>query len=238
MLERIFYFIMVPMVYLAFAIFIFGSISAILKIVFTKKHKGTLEIFTGKKASMISVFSDTFFMPTIKKDNFVFWFFLIIYHIAFISLIISHLDIHPAINIMNSETNHMIGYGIVGLVLTISTIYFIFRRLKAPVRNISNFGDFLVLLLLLFLFLSGDIISWANSWGENGFVLEKSSFAEYFAILTSFSFEDPREVLDGSHYIVVVVHVFLANLFLILFPFTKFIHTFFSIALNKIKRGL
>ena len=80
-------------------------------------------------------------------------------------------------------------------------------------------------------------MSWSNSWGASGFVLEKSDFANYMKILISFSFADPYPVLESSHYFHVVIHIFLANIFLIVFPFTKFIHTFFAMILNRIRRG-
>lgn len=97
-------------------------------------------------------------------------------------------------------------------------------------------ADYLLLLLLLFIFLLGDMISWGNSWTVNGFVMTKADFKNYFGILSSFSFADPRTVLHGSHYHFVVLHVFLAELFMMILPFTKIVHTFFSLPLNILRR--
>ena len=131
----------------------------------------------------------------------------------------------------------MLGYGAVGVALTVSVVYFLLRRFRSPVREISVSGDFIILILLLFIILTGGIMSWSNSWGENGFVLEKVDFGNYMNILVDFSFENRHSQLDSSHYFLVVFHVFLANIFLMVFPFTKFIHTFFAMALNRIRRG-
>lgn len=237
MLDKVFYFIMVPMVYTAIVIFLAGLIYSIIRIIGSPKHPSTLQIFPKSNPSGIKAMGDTFLMPTIRKDKPMLWIFLILYHTAFFFLILGHLDLFPQINLMEAGSKHMVGYGAVGVVLTVSTIYFLFRRFRSPVKDISVMGDFLVLILLLFIFLTGDIMSWSNSWGENGFVLEKVDFRNYMKILSSFSFEDPKEVLVSSHYFHVVFHVFLANIFLMIFPFTKFIHTFFSMALNRIRRG-
>ena len=45
MLDKIFYFIMVPMVYAAFAIFIIGIIYSVVKVLTNRKHPSTLQIF-------------------------------------------------------------------------------------------------------------------------------------------------------------------------------------------------
>ncbi|HCO48289.1 MAG TPA: hypothetical protein DIT55_02160, partial [Spirochaetaceae bacterium] len=88
----------------------------------------------------------------------------------------------------------------------------------------------------LFTFLLGDMISWGNSWTANGFVMTKADFRNYFGILSSFSFADPRTVLHGSHYHFIVLHVLFAELFMIILPFSKIVHTFFSLPLNILRR--
>jgi nitrate reductase gamma subunit len=80
------------------------------------------------------------------------------------------------------------------------------------------------------------MISWGNSWTANGFVMTKADFSLYFGSLAHFTFADPRKVLHGSHYHFVVLHVLLANLFLLILPFTKIAHAFFSIPLNAVRR--
>ena len=91
------------------------------------------------------------------------------------------------------------------------------------------FSDYLLLLLLLFLFLFGDMMSWGNSWSAHGFVMTKQDFAKYFDGLVRFTFADPRAVLHGSHYHFAVIHVLLAEIFFVVLPFSKIMHTFFSV---------
>ena len=237
MLNKIFYLVMVPMVYLAVLVFIAGIIITLLRIGRAPKHKTTLKVFSKGKRSPLQVVKDTLFMPSVRQDKPVLWVFLMLYHLAFLLLMLGHLDLIPGIHLMEKDSPHMVGYGAVGVVLTLALVYFLLRRFRSPVREISTMGDYLILLLLLFTFLSGVIMSLSNSWGENGFVLEKSDFRDYFDILIHFSFADPVEILSGSHYFHVVIHVFLANLFMMIFPFTKFVHTFFGMVVNKIRRG-
>ncbi len=236
MLDKLFYFIMVPMVYIAFATFFVGIGFTLMRVLRAPRPSSTVPIFPKSK-NKLAAFNDTFLMPTIRRDKPVFWVFLILYHLAFLLLIIGHLDLIPGIKFMDPSSKHMFGNGIVGLVVTVSAIYFLWRRFRSPVREISVSGDYLILLLLILIFLTGGIMSWSNSWGASGFVLEKSDFANYMKILISFSFADPYPVLESSHYFHVVIHIFLANIFLIVFPFTKFIHTFFAMILNRIRRG-
>lgn len=237
MFDKIAYFIMVPMVYFSFFVFIMGILFQILRIARAPKQTFTLQIFPYKKPSTLRALGDTLLIPAIRKDKPLFWVFLILFHVAFFLVVLSHVDLIPGINIMDPQSNHMIGYGIVGVVLLVSVVFFLFRRFRTPVREISVTGDYLILFLLLFIILTGGMMSWSNSWGENGFVLEKSDFSNYIKTLVSFTFQNPYETLESSHYFHVVIHVFLANLFLMVFPFTKFVHTFFAMALNRIRRG-
>ncbi len=237
MVDKISYLIMVPMVYLAVALFVGGILYHAVRWVAGPRHPSTLRIFTGRRSSRLGAVADALLMPQVRRHAPWFWVFLLIYHIAFLLLILAHLDLIPGVGIMPAGSKHMLGAGAVGVAVTVSLIYFLLRRFRGPVREISVFGDFLLLLLLLFTVLTGDTISWANSWNENGFVLGKAEFGEYLRGLLTFSFADPHEVLYGSHYIVVVLHVLLANLFLMLFPFTKVMHTFFTVPLNALRRG-
>lgn len=235
-LDKIYYFIMVPLVYISLAILVAGIVAKIVSILRAPAPAYSLKTYPAKKHPILAALGDTFGMTAIRKHNPLFWFFLMMYHIGFFFLIFGHLDLFPGVNIMPPESRHMIGAGAVGLSVTIPTFYFMFRRFKGQERQISVPADYLLLLLLLFIFLLGDMISWGNSWTAHGFVMTKADFKNYFGILSSFSFADPRTVLHGSHYHFVVLHVFLAELFLMILPFTKIVHTFFSLPLNILRR--
>ena len=238
MIDTIFYFITVPMVYLAFAWFIVGASIKIAGILKSPGLPHTLKIFPEKETGSprLAAVLDALTMPTVRVHKPLLWFFLMVFHIGIVLLILAHLDLIPQFRITSADSPHMIGNGAVGVALTISLLYLLFRRFRAPVREFSVPSDYLLLFLIFCLFLTGDVISWGNSWSPDGFVITKQDVSAYLGGLVRFTFEDPRNVLSGSHYPIVAVHVLLANLFLIILPFSKIMHSFFAIPLNTLRR--
>jgi nitrate reductase gamma subunit len=244
MADRIWYIVMVPMVYVSFAWCITWIVIKLAEILKAPKSPSTLRIFPEGKDSedtsgtgWAGALWDTFSMPSVLRYNPLLWLFLIVFHIAILAVILAHLDIFPQIGIMPTGSEHMIGNGAIGVVLTICLLYFLFRRFVGPLREVSVAGDYLLLVLLLGIVISGDIISWGNSWSESGFVMTKKDFGLYLDSLIRFTFTDPRQFLSGSHYPVIGTHVLLANLLLFVLPFSKIMHVFFAVPLNRLKRG-
>ncbi|NLH48728.1 MAG: respiratory nitrate reductase subunit gamma [Myxococcales bacterium] len=237
MTDKIFYFVMVPMVYLAFAWCIIGVLVKIVGIWRSPKPTHTLKIFPEKSSPTLVGTIEAFTLPTVRRYQPLLWMFLGLFHLGILGLILSHLDLLPQINLLAPESKHMLGNGAIGVIVTVSVVYFLFRRFRTPVREISVPADYLMLFLLFLIFITGDTISWANSWnGADGFVLTKQDFGKYLDSLVRFTFANPREFLMGSHYVVIAVHVLLANLFLLLLPFSKIMHTFFAVPLNWLRR--
>lgn len=234
--DKLYWFIMVPMVYLSIAFFLAVAIAKIVKTFRAGPPPYQLATYPAPRFPFLAALRDTFGMPMIRKRAPVFWFFLMCYHIGFLLLFLGHIDILPTVSLLPEASRHMIGAGFVGLMVTVPTFYFLARRFSGIHRAISTPGDYLVLLLLLFLFLLGDLMSWGNSWTKNGFVMTKADFSLYFDGLFRFTFADPRLVLRGSHYHFAVLHVLLANLLFICLPFTKFMHTCFAFPLNLARR--
>jgi nitrate reductase gamma subunit len=234
--DRIDYIIMVPLVYLSLLALLVGIAWRIVVILRSPAPPYPLRLYPAARNPGLVALGDTFAMPQVRRHRPLFWVFLMIYHAAFVLLILGHLDILPQVNLMPAGSPHMLGAGAVGVAVTIPLLYFLFRRLRSPHREISVLADYLLLLLLLFLFLFGDMMSWGNSWSPNGFVMTKQDFSKYFDGLVRLTFADPRAVLPGSHYHFAVIHVFLAEAFFVLLPFSKIIHTFFSVPVNLLRR--
>jgi len=230
------YFIMVPMVYVAVLVLIVGAVWKIVEILRSPAQSYPLTVYPAARTRTLAALRDAFGMRQVREHKPLFWVFLVAFHISFLLLILAHLDIIPGLRMLPTASPHMLGAGSIGVVITVCLLYFMARRFRSPVREISIPGDYLLLLLLLFLFLLGDTISWANSWSPHGFVITKKDFALYFDGLVRFTFANPRVVLHGSHYVIVVLHVLLANLFFIILPFTKIVHTFFTIPINLLRR--
>lgn len=235
-LDKIEYGIMVPMVYFALLFCFVAIILRVASILRAPAQPYSLRIFPASSKSKISAMAETFTMPQVRKHKPLFWIFLMIFHISFLLLILGHLDILPKVSLMPESSKHMLGWGIVGMGVTLPLFYFLFRRFKSPNREISVPADYLLIILLLFLCLFGDLMSWGNSWTANGFVMTKQDFSQYFNGLAQFTFANPRLVLHGSHYHMVVIHVLLANIFFIVLPFSKVVHAFFALPINLLRR--
>jgi nitrate reductase gamma subunit len=235
-LEQIEYFIMVPMVYLSLLFCLAAIILRFISIYRAPQQPYSLKIFPSAKKPGLAALADTFTMPQVRRHQPLFWVFLMIFHIALVFLVLGHLDILPQISLVSEESRHMLGAGLVGVGFTVPLFYFLFRRFRTPNREITVPADYLLLILIIFLALFGDLMSWGNSWTTNGFVMTKQDFAKYFAGLTQFTFADPRLVLPGSHYHFAAIHVLLANIFFLILPFSKIVHAFFAMPINLLRR--
>jgi nitrate reductase gamma subunit len=234
--DRIDYVIMVPLVYLSLLALLAGVVWRISVILRSAPPPYPLRLYPAPRNPGLAALADVFAMPQVRRHRPLFWVFLMVYHAAFLLLILGHLDILPQINLVPPASRHMLGAGAVGVAVTVPLLYFLLRRLRSPQREISVFADYLLLLLLVFLSLFGDMMSWGNSWSANGFVMTKQDFSKYFDGLVRLTFADPRAVLPGSHYHFAVIHVFLAEVFFFVLPFSKIIHTFFSVPINLLRR--
>jgi nitrate reductase gamma subunit len=234
--DRIDFAIMVPLVYLSILALLVGIVWKIVVIMRSAPPPYPLRLYPAPARPGLAALGDTFAMPQVRRHRPLFWVFLMMFHAAFLLLVLGHLDILPQITIMPRGSRHMIGSGAVGVAVTIPLIYFLLRRLRGPQREISVFSDYLLLLLLLFLLLFGDMMSWGNSWSAHGFVMTKQDFSKYFDGLVRFTFADPLAVLPGSHYHFAVIHVLLAEVFFVVLPFSKIMHTFFSVPINLLRR--
>jgi len=244
MFDRIWYFVMVPMVYLALVWCVVGMAFRIVQVLRASRLPLTLRIFPedmGPDDRPVGTWAaavwDTFAMPSLWRFNPALWVFLMIFHVGIVMLIISHFDLLPQVNIMSLSSPHMIGNGAVGAAVTVALLYLLFRRFRGTVREVSVLSDYLLLILLLCIVVSGDIISWGNSWTDEGFVMTKQDFGKYLESLFTLSFTDPRQFLAGSHYSVIGFHVLCANVFLMALPFSKLVHTCFALPMNKLRRG-
>ena len=123
-----------------------------------------------------------------------------------------------------------------GLILSLSLLYFLFRRFVSPNRELSVPEDYYLLILLFLAVIFGSEMDWARNWYEyDGLTVD-----DYREYLSSLLFLRPvlsDSLLYAGHSFMLVLHIFFANLFLIFFPFSKIMHSFFSLPMNKLRRG-
>lgn len=231
------YIILVPMLYVAFAIFLVGLAARLVKIFREPKNPTTLQIFPEKDHRWLWALHDTFLLPTVRRHNPLFWVFLMLFHICFLLLIIGHLELIREIYAFQFiEHEVFLGRGFVGLILSVCVLFFLLRRFASPVRELSVPEDYYLLVLLFLTVFFGSQMDWARRWYEYG-NLSVEDYRAYLFSLVSLRPELSSEVTESGHSFMLVLHVFFANLFLMFFPFSQLMHSFLSLPMNKLRRG-
>jgi nitrate reductase gamma subunit len=235
--DALIFFILVPMVYIAVAVFVLGIVWHIVDILRHPPNPSRLTIYPQQSPGWFWALWDTFTFSTVRRHKPLLWIFLIVFHIALIFLFLGHLELIADIKLLQVISHNVfMGKGFVGLALIICAIYFLGRRFKSPVRELSVPEDYLLLLLLLLTFVFGSQLDWARNWYEYS-ELEVWEYRDYLSSMVTFSPQLPDGVLYTGHSFLVVVHIFFANLFLMVFPFTHLMHAFLSLPMNKLRRG-
>jgi len=237
MWDKIYYFVLVYMVYAAVAVLIGGTLFKLAVVFFSKKFRGSLATYPHKVPRPLGVAAEAVLVPSAWRKAKVFWFFIITFHIALILLVIGHLELIKEFKIFQIIPHTIfLGAGIVGIVIIVSVLYFLFRRFKSPWREISVPEDFLILLLLFITSVIGSHLHMGERYGMAEFGVSADIYREYLSSLVAFKPAIP-EILSGSpHYVLVALHVFLANLVLMMLPFSKMIHMVFAFLSLNLKR--
>jgi len=235
--EIVYYIILIPMVYVAFAVFFVGTGIRLVKLFREPRNPTTLQIFPDKRPRWVWALHDTFLLPTVRRHNPIFWVFLMLFHISFLLLIIGHLELIGDFGIFQIVQHEVfLGKGFVGLILSISLLFFLFRRFVSPNRDLSVPEDYYLLILLFLTVLFGSQMDWARRWYDYG----NLSVVEYREYLSSLLYLKPHlssDLTSSGHSFMLVLHVFFANLFLMFFPFSQVMHSFLSLPMNKLRRG-
>ncbi len=236
-MQTVYYIILVPMVYLAFAVFIIGTIARITKIWREPPNPTPLEIHPVKKPGWLWTLTDTFLFPTVRRHKPVLWVFLMAFHICLLLLLIGHLELLADFAVFQVIPHEIfLGNGFVGLILAVCLLYFLFRRFVTPVKDLSVPEDYYLLILLFLVVIFGSEMDWARSWYEYG-EMEVEDYRTYMLSLLVLKPELPYNTTFSGHSFMLLLHVFFANLFLMFFPFSQLMHSVLSLPMNKLRRG-
>jgi len=231
------YIILVPMVYAAFAVFFIGTALRLVKIFRAPKHPTTLQIYPEKRPKWLWAIWDTLLFTSVRRHKPLLWIFLMVFHIGLLLLIIGHLELFADFEGLQIVPHEIfLGGGLVGLMVSVALLYFLFRRFTSPVRELSVPEDYYLLVLLFLVVLFGSQMDWARRWYEYG-ELTPEDYRTYLLSLLHFKPELPYNLTFSGHSFMLLLHVFFANLFLIFFPFSQSMHSFLSLPLNKLRRG-
>ncbi|MDY6970458.1 MAG: respiratory nitrate reductase subunit gamma, partial [Spirochaetota bacterium] len=218
-------------------VFLLGIIIRITKLLLTQPHNTNLKIYPEKRPKWLLVLNDVFLLPNVRRNNKILWVFLLIFHISLLLLFIGHIELIKEFSLFQIiEHDVFLGKGFIGLILIISLLFFLFRRFISPYRELSVLEDYLLLILLFLTFIFGSQMDWARSWYDYS-ELTVEDYRIYLTSLLSFKPEIPDNIKISGHSFMLVLHVFFANLLLIFLPFSKLMHAFLTIPVNKLKRG-
>jgi nitrate reductase gamma subunit len=160
-----------------------------------------------------------------------------LFHIGLLLLIIGHLELFAEFEIIQVIPHEIfLGQGYLGLLLALALLYFLFRRFVSPVRDLSVPEDYYLLILLFLIVIFGSEMDWARRWYGYG-ELTVEDYREYLMSLLYLQPYLPDAVTSSGHSFMLVLHIFFANLFLLLFPFSQSMHSFLSLPMNKLRTG-
>ncbi len=236
-MQTLYYLILVPMVYVAFAVFLVGTVSRLIGIAGLPVYAPTLQIFPKKGSGWVLALYDSLTLPTVRKHNPLLWIFLMLFHISFLFLIIGHIELIAKIDAFQVIFHEIfLGKGFIGLILAIALLFFLFRRFVSPNRDLSVPEDYYLLILLFLTVIFGSEMDWARRWYD----YSEMTVQDYRAYLFSLLILKPAlpvAITGSGHSFMLVLHVFFANLFLIFFPFSKIMHAFLALPINKLRSG-
>jgi nitrate reductase gamma subunit len=236
--QTLYYIVLIPMVYAAFAVFFVGTAVQSLRIAFGLRAALKSSPGPEKPPKFLGALADTFFMPSVLREKPLNGICLILFHASFFLLILGHLELIGEIRIFQIvEHRVFLGGGTVGLLSVLLILFFLFRRFHAPIRQISVPEDYYVLILLFLAVLFGSQLHLARRL----FDYTTIGVVDYRAYLSSMILFRPAlpeifKSIEAGHGFLLVLHVFFANLFLMFFPFSKFMHACLAYPLNRLKR--
>lgn len=237
-MQTLYYFILVPMVYAAVAIFIIGTVSRGVRIVLGLRCSLDIAVGPEKKPKALGALYEMFLLPKVLKNHPVHWVFLMAFHVAFLLLILGHFELIGEISVLQLVGHQVfLGGGAIGIILCVALLFFLFRRFHSPIRGISEAEDYYILILLFLVVLFGSQLHLARRLFDYS-TIDVAEYREYLSSLLAFRPVLPEVFTEDcvGHSFLLVLHVFFANLFLMLFPSSKMMHSLLAFPLNRLKR--
>lgn len=228
------------MVYLAVAIFILGMGYRVYQWAQSPKTRIKTGVFPKPEGWAVRGFKvgiDTFFFPQVKKVDRSIWVFTILFHFALLGAFVGHLrlfhEFTPLLNLLGPKGMDRFALwsgGVMGILLIVGLLYYFFRRLGSPYKEISVPEDFILLFLLILVVVMGDHMRFLGK-------IHAADYRNYFQSLIALRPSFPPALADSSTRWALDVHVLFANLLLIFFPFSKLVHVIAAFPANLARRA-
>ena len=178
-----------------------------------------------EKANRRNVLKEALLFRSLFGGDRVLWAFAWVFHVVLLLIFLGHLRFFTNVDSMFMTMGMSEGAiqamsggagGAAGVVILVATVLLLARRLALPrVREITGAADYLALLLIGAIIISGNMMR----FGAEHFDLALTR--EYFAGLASFGGVMEEAALQNK---VFVVHMVLAFLLIMCIPFSKILH--------------
>ena len=216
------YFILGFLPYFTIAVFVIGMAYR-LTVWARTPQPGALTLFPapqGDSARFLSVIKESFLFPGLFRGDKVLWVLAWVFHVTLALIFIGHIRVFTdfprlwtALGI-NADRMSAISGGAAGIVIAVFALLLFFRRFAMQrVREISQFPDFLALLLIVAIILTGD----AMRFGQH---FDLATTRTYFTGLFTFSLSASM-LPDNPMF---TLHFLLAQTLIMFIPFSKIMH--------------
>lgn len=234
-MDTLTYLVLVPMTYAAAAVFMCGVVWGVVRILRRPAFAPSLKLYPERHPAWLAALTDALLMPMVRRTNPVIWAVLMIFHLAVLVLILGHLELFADMTWLQVWPHEIFaGAGFVGVTTFLCLLFFLFRRFVPPAKDLSVAEDYFLLIMLLLTVVFGSEMHLARRlYGYDA--LGVAEYRDYLMSMVSLS-PSVDAVLGTGHSFMLVLHVFFANMFLMVFPFTKMMHFILSVPANMLRR--
>jgi len=227
------------MVYLAVAVFVLGMAYQVYQWLRAPKTRIKTGVFpkpNNATARLFRVGIDSFTFPQAMMADRTIWVFTILFHFALLGASVGHLrlfhEFTPLVSMLGPTGMDQFALwsgGVMGILLMIVLIYYLFRRLVSPYKEVSVPEDFILLLLLILVVVMGDHMRFLGK-------IHAGDYRAYLQSLLAFRPAFPKVLAESSTKWTLDFHVLFANLLFIYFPFSKLVHVIATFPANLARR--
>ena len=165
MVQSFYYFVLIPMAYFAFAVFVIGVGVQGVRLFVGLKHALPEAVGPARQPKVVGALLDALFFPRVFALRPWSGVVLLVFHSALLLLLLGHLELVAEIRVLQVVPHEVfLGAGVVGLLLLATTLYFLARRFHSPLRELSAPGDYYLLILLFVAILLGSGLHLARRW--------------------------------------------------------------------------
>lgn len=175
---------------------------------------------------------DVLLFPTIFATNKRFWLLAWLFHLTLLILFLGHFRVLTELRWfwgslgVSAEQADLLGQwvgSVFGVTLLVTVVLLLLRRLAPNLMVLSVAEDYVLLLLILGLALTGDVMRFGGH-------INLEEFRHYFRGLATFHPVPPANPVFTAHFL-------LAQLMLMYFPFSKLMHVFTVFWTLRFKRS-